>query len=129
MFGAEVVSDLAGIEAFFDRFDDQVALATNEVADDLVLDMQANWSGYYPPASAEGETPAIRSGFLDQSVAVASLATPTDAGCEASVRVTAAYAGYLEFGTSIMAARPFIRPAVFKMRGRVVGYYRKALKL
>jgi HK97 gp10 family phage protein len=36
------------------------------------------------------------------------------------VVATAEHAEYLEFGTSKMAARPFMRPAAMAMRGKII---------
>lgn len=43
-----------------------------------------------------------------------------DAGHEkARVHATAPYAGYVELGTRHMAAQPYLRPSLYKWRGRV----------
>lgn len=59
-------------------------------------------------ASAPGEAPASDTGRLVSSIRW------EFSGSGLSIRVTAGaqYAAYLEFGTSIMAARPFLRRAI-----------------
>lgn len=70
-------------------------------------------SGAGHVASAPGEPPNRDTGLLDTSIET------TFAG-ENQVHVTsnAPYSAALEFGTSKMAERPFMRPAVEKNRGR-----------
>lgn len=62
-------------------------------------------------ASAPGEPPAIDTGNLVNSV----FSEKSGPG-QAVVGASAEYAEYLEFGTSKMAARPFLRPALEKVR-------------
>ena len=56
-------------------------------------------------ASAPGESPAIDTGFLANSIQVEA------DGLTASVGTNAEYAEHLEFGTSRMEPRPFFGPA------------------
>lgn len=58
-------------------------------------------------ASAPGEPPAVDTGDLIGSIDT-SFPSPT----EAVISIPVEYAEALEFGTSRMAARPFVRPAV-----------------
>ena len=58
-------------------------------------------------ASAAGEPPATDTGFLVNNIA---LKVDID-GLGASVESRADYSTFLEFGTSKMAARPFMQPA------------------
>jgi len=60
-----------------------------------------------PSPSAPGEPPGLDTGFLRNSVQVDEV-TPTEAFLGAHTE----YAEPLEFGTSRMAARPFMRPAL-----------------
>ena len=59
-------------------------------------------------ASAPGEPPASDIGALVQSIGVP---TPVAGALAVDIAVSAKHASYLEFGTTRMAPRPFIRPA------------------
>jgi HK97 gp10 family phage protein len=60
-------------------------------------------------ASAPGETPAVDTGVLVNSIETQlASSSATDAWAEVGTGVE--YAEFLEFGTSKMAARPFMRP-------------------
>ena len=62
-------------------------------------------------ASAPGETPAVDTGNLVNSInTTLDRASATEAW--ANVGPTVEYGAYLEFGTSKMAARPFMRPGL-----------------
>ena len=65
-------------------------------------------------ASAPGDAPAVDTGRLRQSIGVQRVG-------EGHYRVgtNVQYAPLLEFGTRRMAARPFIRPSLEKVRARV----------
>lgn len=58
-------------------------------------------------ASAPGEPPAVDTGFL-----INSIQTVIKSDTEAVITIPAEYAEGLEFGTSRVAARPFVRPAI-----------------
>lgn len=58
-------------------------------------------------ASAPGEAPAVDTGFL-----INSIQTTIKSDTEAVIEIPAEYAEGLEFGTSKVAARPFVRPAI-----------------
>jgi HK97 gp10 family phage protein len=58
-------------------------------------------------ASAPGESPAVDTGFL-----INSIQTDVKSDTETVVTIAAEYAEALEFGTENMAARPFVRPAI-----------------
>lgn len=58
-------------------------------------------------ASAPGEPPAVDTGHL-----IGSIQTVIKSPIEAEIIIPAEYAQALEFGTSRMAARPFVRPAI-----------------
>ena len=62
------------------------------------------------PASLPGEPPRRRTGRLARSITHE--VTPTTARVGTNVK----YGKYLETGTSKMAARPYLRPAVIKNR-------------
>jgi HK97 gp10 family phage protein len=62
-------------------------------------------------ASAPGETPAVETGNLVNSINT-QLASSSDTNATAEVGTGVEYAEFLEFGTSRMEARPFMRPAI-----------------
>lgn len=87
------------------------ARANDYLYDALVEAIESLWSGNYPPASKPFEPPAVRSGTLRESARK----TETRALVHRTVLTFGAkYAGYLEYGTSLMAPRPFLRPAIAK---------------
>ncbi len=82
----------------------EVGAALDEVAADVVAVARRSLGTASP--SAPGDPPADPTGAL-----AASLSATRD-GLQATVAASAPYAGYLEYGTRRMAARPFLRPAV-----------------
>ena len=66
-------------------------------------------------ASAAGEPPATDTGFLVSNIF---LNVDTD-GLGASVESRADYSSFLEFGTSKMAARPFMQPSLEENRPKI----------
>lgn len=82
-------------------------------------------AGHVP--SAPGQPPNADTGVLDGNIEteiVASGANPT-----VTVTSKAPYAAALEFGTSKMAARPYMRPAVAKYRDDVARRVGQAVKI
>ena len=73
-------------------------------------------------ASAPGQPPMSDTGRLANSVTFDRVGDLT-----ASVGSTLAYAVHLEYGTSRMAARPFFRPAVEKMRPKFLSKLESAI--
>lgn len=67
----------------------------------------------FPPASSPGQTPAIRTGLLRNSVQ--SKGMPFGA----RVGVVVMYGLFLELGTAFMAARPFIAPTFIQNLPRI----------
>lgn len=80
-------------------------------------------SGKNHVPSAPGEPPNRDTGILDSNIE--SYRTGQMA---AEVRSQAPYAGHLEFGTSKMAARPYMRPASLKMRPQAMRLVDRAVK-
>lgn len=80
-------------------------------------------SGKGHVASKPGEPPNADSRTLDRNI---------EAVREGPLRVTvssnAPYAAALELGTSKMAARPYMKPAVAKKRDEVTAYVRQVVK-
>lgn len=98
--------------------------------------VKMNITKHYPPASRPGSAPALRTGGLRKSYRYE--VVPSRAGKVAHVVVYSdprtiqpvppnrqvIYASYLEFGTSRMAARPHLRPAVEQIRPLIPGIIR-----
>ena len=75
-------------------------------------------------ASAAGEPPATDTGFLVSNIF---LNVDTD-GLGASVESRADYSSFLEFGTSKMAARPFMQPALEENKPKIKRLARQMVK-
>lgn len=67
-------------------------------------------------ASAPGEAPAVDTGFLTNSIQVATTGPLT-----AEIQIPAEYAAYLEFGTRRMAPRPYVQPAIDAITAKNAG--------
>lgn len=78
---------------------------------------KASLSTAGPPASAPGQPPHLRTGRLKTSIAYE--VTESSRGVEARVGTNVQYALHLELGTSRMAARPFLRPALANSRAAI----------
>jgi len=68
----------------------------------------------FPPASAPGRTPHLRTGFLQQSMRAVTFQTPREISLQ--MGSDAFYSPHLELGTSTMRARPFLRPVLGQTR-------------
>ena len=68
-------------------------------------------------ASATGQAPASDTGFLVSQISTEVKMSIN--GGVGSVVSAAPYSAPLEFGTSIMGARPFLQPALRKSRGKI----------
>lgn len=66
-------------------------------------------------ASAAGEYPASDTGFLASNIHVVRSTT----GLSGAVESRANYSEFLEFGTSKMAARPFLQPSAEEVRPKI----------
>lgn len=77
-------------------------------------------------ASAPGEPPAVDTGRLRSSITH----EVKIQGNEVSglVGTNVEYAKYLELGTNKMAARPFLRPAVFNNKGEIIRQFQAGAK-
>lgn len=82
-----------------------------QAAYELQADVQTHWSQQSP--SSPGDPPAVVTGNLRASLTVARIRQALW-----EMRVGAEYSSYLEYGTPKMAARPFLRPAVWRLSKR-----------
>ena len=78
-------------------------------------------------ASAPGETPAVDTGVLVNSIKT-ELVSSSDSEAWVQVGTGVEYAEWLEFGTSKMAARPFMRPAYDNNEAKIKDIIRKFAK-
>lgn len=78
---------------------------------ELQADVQTHWSQQSP--SSPGEPPAVVTGNLTGDIKTRPIRKALW-----EVVFGAEYAPYLEFGTPRMAARPFLRPAVWRLSKR-----------
>ena len=78
-------------------------------------------------ASAPGEPPATDTGVLVNSIA-GDVSKTANGVVQGYVRAGAGYAGYLEFGTRKMAARPFLFPAVERNRAAIQQFLQRAIQ-
>jgi HK97 gp10 family phage protein len=87
----------------------------DEVVGGAAYDLQADVQTHFneqSPAPA-GEPPGVVTGNLRASISVARIRQALW-----EMRVAATYAEFLEFGTPRMSARPFVRPAVWRLSKR-----------
>jgi HK97 gp10 family phage protein len=78
-------------------------------------------------ASAPGETPAVDTGVLVNSINT-QLVSSSDTEAIAEVGTGVEYAEFLEFGTSKMEARPFMRPAFDNNEAKIKDTIRRFAK-
>ncbi|SRR5258706_9448662 len=113
---ASVTVEIRGNTGFLDRILQRVGVntpaVTLDIAQDIRDDIKASWSGHYPPASAPGNPPAIRSGKLDTSIIAMPQQNMNSGKVTVIVVAAAPYAKPLEYGSYKMQARPFVRPPV-----------------
>ena len=77
-------------------------------------------------ASAAGEPPATDTGFLVNNITI--VMDIADKGLSANVESRADYSSFLEFGTSKMAARPFMQPALEENKPKIKRLARQMVK-
>ena len=117
---SRVILDTKVLDAFNAKAPGLADNAVVVLLDEMIQDIDAHWSGYYPPASSPGEPPAIRTGDLKNSAEKKRFNKTTW-----GVRYLTKYANYLEFGTYRMRARPFVRPA----QARIQKQFRRVFTL
>ena len=74
--------------------------------------------------SAPGEPPASDTGFLANNI-TSEVRTEQGNRVFGVVRSTAPYSAFLEFGTTKMAARPFLQPALNKSANKIKRIFEK----
>lgn len=88
---------------------DPIAEVMRKVGEEILADLQRTVGKGYPPASAPGQPPHRRTGELQNSFTVR-LEGEGSADVVMYIESTADHSAYLEYGTSRMAARPFLAP-------------------
>ena len=83
------------------------------IAEDSAERIKRNISISYPPASVPGMPPHKRSGELESSIT--SKVIKGSNKVEAHISANADYAVHLEYGTSKMAPRPFMRTELYRL--------------
>jgi HK97 gp10 family phage protein len=113
---ADIADQVAALQAKFraraEKLDSDTKKAVNACALKVERDIKANMTPNGP--SSPGEAPAVDTGRLRASI---THRVEMDSGeAVAYVGTNVKYAPYLEFGTSRMAARPFMVPAIERNR-------------
>ena len=119
------------------RLEDKAQQGASNMVDEavfvLIKDIQSSWSASSP--SSPGQAPAVVTGTLNDSVQAEAPGRGADGRFNSgnsvirAVKVKAFYAPYLEQGTSKMAARPFMLPAVKRLESIYPMLARKNIKL
>lgn len=126
MNGIEIKLDTARLM----RLKTQAPQMARDIVDALILEshnhIDRSWSGFAPPRSSPGEPPAIETGNLATSAERFSQAISK--GAEGRLSFLAEYAAHLEYGTRIMAARPFLRPGVENTRRKAASIVKDVVK-
>lgn len=98
--------------------------AANALAVDAALSItEGSVSGKNHVPSAPGEPPNADTRILDSSIESAKTGPLT-----AEASANAPYAAALEFGTSRVAARPFMKPAADRIRPKATAFVREAVR-
>jgi HK97 gp10 family phage protein len=97
---------------------DSVLGMLDGINSDLSAAMQA--AGELVAESARGSCP-VDTGALRASI------TATSSANEAEISAGASYAGYVEFGTCKMAARPFLVPALMNKKAAIAEAIKNAV--
>lgn len=106
------------------RISQAVLVGADMIATEAALSItKGSISGKGHVPSRPGEPPNADTRQLDRSI----IAVKTGE-LEAQVQVNAPHASYQEFGTSRMAARPFLQPAVNKTKAEVIDLFFRAIK-
>lgn len=100
--------DMSGLQDVKRRAPGEVARVIQKLAQDMEGDVKMNFSDTAPEASAPGSPPAVQSGNLKNSIVAVPEGPMT---WIVGVGAGAEYGIHLEYGTSRMAARPFMLPS------------------
>lgn len=122
MIKVKLIQDLKKLEELKGKIPQVRERYTRTKAQEVVFEMKYRLIiTFYPPASAPGDPPHIRTGNLKRSIERGETKT---SGTESVTLISIGkglnrdYAKFLEFGTRYMAARPFISPAFAAVMAR-----------
>lgn len=123
MLKISIRKDLSNLNLLERVVDHNTQVTTRNLAEMLVDDVNANWSGESP--SLPYDPPAVVSGELSNSIEIESQGrdllgrfTGKD-GAIQIVRIRADYGQIQEFGSRKQLPRPFMRPAIERLADRV----------
>ena len=119
--GFSVKLDMRRLEKLEREFPGRADEAVAKMAFDFQADVVDSFSKESP--SPEGQPPGVVTGFLKNSIYTKKIRERLY-----EVRAGAEYAVHLEFGTSRMAARPFWRPALARIVGKIPAYFKAVVK-
>lgn len=105
-------------EQWLRNFGTKAKRAAEKLAQELLVETKRSISTPYPPASTPGHPPHLRTGKLRGSL-YTRVWKGRD-GWVATVGSNLNYSYWLEFGTRRMRPRPFLRPALAKIRARII---------
>lgn len=120
---AESVSvklDMRKLEAYARRLDTNADNAVGKMAFAVQADAQSSF-GISP--SQPGEPPGVDTGALRASVHTVHVSRLVWRVSDGVL-----YGAFLEFGTPVMGARPWLRPALLRLRGKAPVYFRELFK-
>ncbi len=120
--GIKLQITTAGLDDLEKNFPGRADAVDEKVAGDIVAYIHDHFSTTSPQPSAAGEPPAVQTGTLKKSVTFERTKKRYY-----RVLVTAPYAKYLEYGTRKMQARPFMRPAVLAIAGKLPSLMKAAV--
>jgi len=129
--GVSVKINDRAIKLLLDQVDEKISDAGEDLSKIMVKSITSgskSGNQYYSngrrhQASAPGQPPANNTGMLVKSIKH----KKTKEGSEVSIN--ADYAGYLEYGTSKMRPRPFIFPALQKLKKQLLDSINKAKRV
>lgn len=123
--GVTITLDVSGLDRFKERAADLIDQAVDATARSVERaakeSMQGGGSPHVP--SAPGEPPAIDTGTLRASIHVEEVGP-----CVRTIGDSVEYGIHLEFGTSRMAARPWLIPALESERDKFAERVARALQ-
>jgi hypothetical protein len=108
---------------FYNDFRKESLQALDEIGQEMVDDWKESVSEPYPPASAPGHPPHLRTGNLRDSIGHD--VDEQQGGAALNLYCSADYFFDLEFGTFKMAARPSARPLLARWEPKLESEYVK----
>lgn len=117
----KIILDTSKLDRLRAEMPGKVDTLMGKLAADYTVEINTHWSRESP--STPGEPPAVDTGNLKNSI----VASPEKPG-RWVVNIGAKYAPMLEFGTPVMAARPFAYPALLRLKAKAGGLIRKVIR-